>query len=88
MKTVKKVKKIIVDGQVKKTEDVKEKATRLDEAKEVVRRVMDSTAQHYKLQAQRDLNSAKQDKKNIDLIVWEEVEEKKKEDKKPSKTKS
>ncbi|MCG9970999.1 hypothetical protein [Christiangramia crocea] len=85
MKTVKKVRKIVIDGQVKKTEDVKEKVSRLDEPKEVVVQVVDSVAQHYKIQAQRELAEAKEKKSNKDIVIWEEVEEKKASKKSDSK---
>ncbi|HPJ65959.1 MAG TPA: hypothetical protein PK243_10590 [Flexilinea sp.] len=76
MKTIKKVKYIVIDGEVKKTEDILEKKEKLGKAEPVVKNVLDSTATNLVNKTKVELARAKAKKVTIDIDGWEEVENK------------
>ena len=78
MKTIQKVEYILTDGKVSKTEKVTEKANRLADAKEVVKKVMDSVADQLLLDTETHLRNAKNDKRSINIKGWVEFKEEKK----------
>lgn len=87
MKQVKKLRKILINGKVEKTEPVTERVTRIADPEPIIKRIMDSTAQSLILQGERDLASAKESKSNTEVLVWEEVKEEKKTSSKKSDSK-
>lgn len=74
MKTIQQFKAILVDGEVKKTEEIKVKETRLSDPKKVIRNVMDSTATSLIGKGNVALAQAKAKKQSVDIVIWKEID--------------
>ena len=90
MKKVQQFRKALVKGEVKKTDPVKSRENVAADEKEVIKVVMDSTAQKLILDSELELAEAKKKEMTKAVLVWEEVKEKatsKKADGKKTETK-
>jgi hypothetical protein len=72
MKKLQKFKAIVVNGVVKKEEEVLEKPSREKDAAPVVRNLMDSIAAKLEVKQNHELAFAKENKSNLDVIIWKE----------------